>query len=382
MRLLALFIVFISINIIVNAQTDALLRLNKQHVYGLAYHDATILVHTKQVENTRGASPKGVAFEISTLHSGSDTYKRWGFYSRNGVILSYFNFNTPILGSTYGAAYFLEPIFKLGNKAELRVKAAMGIGYLTNANPNLKDSSATANFNYGSNLNAYLQVSVGASVHFTQHVSGYISGNFNHNSNAGFAIPNRGVNYPSLSIGVLYNAKNNSLLTYKRVKDDSWKNNNSTQYYVGVFDALKDGWTGVGIKYKKQLLVGVTALAAKRVSNVNAVTVSFEAYYDGGLAMTKLTYNDNTSSFFASVLLGNEFFLSKFILSQQLGYHLYKNTDTYNNVYLRNINPIKNFYQRYGIAYQLTPKYRLGFNFLARLDAADFFDFRLLYRIK
>jgi hypothetical protein len=370
MRLL-LFFATIAISIqITNGQTDTSQLNKKQSVYGLSFHDATILVHTKQVENTRGASPKGVAFEISTLHSGSDTYKRWGFYSRNGVILSYFNFNTPILGSTYSAAYFLEPIFKLGNKAELRVKAAMGIGYLTNPNSNLKDSSATANFNYGSNLNAYLQVSVGASVHFTKNISGYISGNFNHNSNAGFAIPNRGVNYPSLSFGVLYHAKNNSLLTYKRVKDDSWKKNNAIQYYVGVFDAFKDGWTGVGIKYKKQLLIGATAFAAKRVSNVNAVTAGIEAY------------NDNTSSFFASVLLGNEFYLSKFILSQQLGYHLYKNTDAYNNVYLRNINPVKNFYQRYGIAYQLTQKYRIGFNFLARLDAADFFDFRLLYRIK
>lgn len=382
MRLLLLLIVFTCLSIITNAQADALLRLNKQHVYGLAYHNATILVHTKQVENTRGASPKGISFEISTLHSGSDTYKKWGFYSRNGVLLSYFNFNTPILGSTYSAAYFLEPIFKLGRKAELRVKAAMGIGYLTNPNPDLKDSSATANFNYGSNLNAYLQVSVGATLHFTKHVSGYIGGNFNHNSNAGFALPNRGVNYPSLSIGILYHTKNSSILTYKRVKDYSWKSNNAAQYYLGAFNSFKDGWTGIGIKYKKQLLIGGTVLVTKRISNVNAVTAGIEAYYDGGLALTKRSTNDNSSSFFASLLIGNEFYLSKFILSQQLGYHFYKNTDTYNNDYLRNINPIKNFYQRYGVAYQITPKYRVGFNFFARADFADFFDFRFLYRIK
>lgn len=382
MRLLLLFAAIVISIQITNAQSDTSLFIQNQSVYSFSLHNATILVHTKQVENTRGARPKGAAFEWSTLHSGYNTYKKWGFLSRNGLLISYFDFNTPILGKAYDAGYFIEPIFKLGNKAELRIKGTLGMGYLTNPNVNRRDSSATANFNYGSHLNAYLQLSVGASVHINKHFSAYLSGNFNHNSNSGFALPNRGVNYPSLSVGILYHSNNNRLPSYQRVKDNSWKKNNAMQYYVGLFDAFKDGWTGVGSKYKKQLLIGGTAFAIKRVSNVNALTAGVEAYYDGGLALTKRSTNDNTSNFFASVLIGNEFYLSKFILSQQLGYHVYKNTDTYNEVYLKNINAVRNLYQRYGIAYQLTPKYRIGFNFFARADFADFFDFRLLYRIK
>ncbi len=382
MRLILLCTIFVLITNVIYSQADSLSNNTKQQVYGLVFHNATILVHTKQVEDTRGARPKGVAFEWSTLHSGYRTYQKWGFISRNGVVFNYFDFNTPILGKAYNVGYFIEPIFKLGNKAELRVKGTLGLGYLTNPNVNLRDTSATANYNYGSHLNAYLQLSVSTSLHITKHFSAYLGGNFNHNSNSGYALPNRGVNYPSLSFGLLYHSKNNSLPIYKRVRDYSWKSNNTMQYYIGAFDAFKDGWTGIGIKYKKQLLIGGTAFAVKRISNVNAITAGIEAYYDGGLALTKRSTNDNTSSFFASLLIGNEFYLSKFILSQQLGYHVYKNTYTYNNVYLKNINPINSLYQRYGIAYQLTPKYRIGFNFLARVDAADFFDFRILYRIK
>lgn len=382
MRLLLLFATIIISLQSTNAQSDTSIAIKNQSVYSLLLHNATILVHTKQVENIRGARPKGAAFEWSTLHSGYNTYKKWGFLSRNGLSASFFDFNTPILGKAYNVGYFIEPIFKLGNKAELRVKGTLGMGYLTNPNINLKDTSVTANFNYGSHLNAYIQLSVGASVHISKHFSGYFSGNFNHNSNSGYALPNRGINYPSLSVGILYHSSDNRLPSYQRVKDKNWKNNNKAQYYAGIFNAFKDGWTGVGSKYKKQLLIGSTAFAIKRVSNVNALTAGIEAYYDSGLALTKRSTNDNTSSFFASVLVGNEFYLSKFILSQQLGFHVYRNTDTYNEVYLKNINAVKSLYQRYGIAYQLTPKYRIGCSFLARADFADFFDFRLLYRIK
>lgn len=364
----------------VNAQVDTT-NINKQFVIGVTHMQATMLVHTQKMNNVRGAKPKGYEVEFSRLNLSSKTYYNWGFYSRSGFTFSYFNLNTPILGSVYNAGYFIEPIFKISNRVQIRVRGAMGLGYLSSPNKHLGDTSLTANFNYGTHINSSLQLSLATSVNVTNHISAYIRGTFSHNSNAGFAIPNLGINYPSVGIGVLYHQVSNCLPNYKRIKDYSWKKNNPIKYEIGTFFSAKDGWTGKGQKYRKQLLIGANITASKRVSNVNALTLGVESYYDGGIALTKSVTSDPSHSFYASVLIGNEFLLNRISLNTQIGAHFIKNTDYYNKVYQRGEKEIGTIYQRFGISYQIDKRYKVGFNLLTRLNIADFFDFRLAYKL-
>lgn len=366
---------------LVNAQVDTT-NFNKQFVVGVTYMQATMLVHTQKMNNVRGAKPKGYEVEFSRLNLNSKTYYNWGFYSRSGFTFSYFNLNTPILGSAYNAGYFIEPIFKISNRVQLRVRGALGLSYLTNPNKNLADTSLAANFNYGTHINSSLQLSLATSVNITNHLSAYIRGTFSHNSNAGFAIPNLGINYPSVGVGILYHQVSNRLPNYKRIKDESWKKNNPIHYELGIFYTGKDGWTGLGSKYKKQLLIGANITASKRISNVSAVTLGLEGYYDGGIALTKRVINDPSRSYYASVLIGNEFYLKRITLNTQVGVHFIKSTDYYNKIYLKGEKEIGPLYQRFGISYQLDKRYKIGFNLLTRLNIADFFDFRLAYKLK
>jgi hypothetical protein len=381
MRLLFSFLCLAFNITVVSAQIDTT-SINKQFVIGVTYMQATMLVHTQKMNNVRGAKPKGYEVEFSKLNLSSKIYHNWGFYSRSGFTFSYFNLNTPILGTAYGAAYFIEPIFKISNRVQLRVRGAMGLGYLTHPNKDLADTSITANFNYGTNINASLHLSLATSVNITNHLSAYIRGTFSHNSNAGFAIPNLGINYPSLGVGFLYHQVSNRLPNNKRIKDYSWKKNNPLHYEVGMFFTGKDGWTGVGQKYKKQLLIGANITASKRVSNINGLTFGLEAYYDGGIALTKSVINDPSRSYYASVLFGNEFYLKRITLNTQVGVHFIRSTDYYNKIYLKGEKEIGPLYQRFGISYQLHKRYKIGFNLLTRLNIADYFDFRLTYKLK
>lgn len=383
MRLLLSVFCFTVFFLFTNAQVvDTTIAAPSQNVYGVTFMSGTMLIHSKKMENVRGAKPKGFEVEISKLNTNYATYRNWGFISRSGFTFSYFNFNTPILGSTYNAGYFIEPIFQLSNRVQLRVRGAVGLGYLTNPNPSLSDTSATANYVYGTHINSSLQLSVATSVSVTKHVSAFVRGTFSHNSNAGFAIPNLGTNYPSVGFGILYHQTSNRLPHFTRIKDYSWKKNNPIHYEIGGYLTGKDGWTGIGQKYKKQLLVGVDITASKRVSNVNALTLGLEAYYDGGIALTKSVTNDPAHSYYASVLVGNEFFLNRITLSTQVGFHFIKNTDYYNKEYLLGLHQLKTVYQRYGVSYKISERYKIGFSLLARLNVADFFDFRLAYRLK
>jgi len=383
MRLLLSVICFVVFVLFSNAQVlDTALAAPSQKVYGFTIMSGSMLVHSKKMENIRGAKPKGFEVEISKLNTSFRTYSNWGFVTRSGFAFSYFDFSTPILGSTYNIGYFIEPIFQLGSRVQLRVRGAVGLGYLTNPNPNLTDTSITANNVYGTHINSSLQLSVATSVNVTKHVSAFVRGTFSHNSNAGFAIPNLGTNYPSIGFGILYHQTSNSLPHYKRIKDYSWKQNNPIHYELGIFNTGKNGWTGEGQKYKRQLLLGINITASKRVSNVNALTFGLEGYHDGGIALTKNVINDSSHSFYASVLIGNEFFLNRITLNTQIGAHFIRNTDYYNKEYLKGQKQIGTIYQRFGITYQIAKRYKIGFSLLTRLNVADFFDFRLAYRLK
>lgn|GEM_PF-291148 len=350
---------------------------NRQTVFGANYLYGFIFVHTKKVEDTRGANPRGFELEYSKLLTDEATYQRWGLYARSGWKLSFFDYNTPILGKSLSGSYFIEPIFKMGPGWELRAKATVGLSYLTNPFDSVKNP---ANHSYSLPVNAYLQLGVGATVHVSRHISLYVQASFNHNSNGGFQMPNSGINYPTASVGLLYHTVSNQLPGYKKHKDYAWKKNKLPQVWIGAYGSPKEGFARQGndSMYKRAILAGVTVEVSKQVSNVNALSIGTEVYYDGGIKLTKGFIGDPSSSIFAGILAGNEFLFNRFGFSQQLGLYLYKKTDYYVAHYQG--YPFSAFYQRYGLRYTINSHWKAGINMLAHSDVADFIDARVLYR--
>ncbi len=364
--------------------------VEKNKVYGGFAHSGFIFVHTKQVENTRGAKPKGIEFEYSTQLNDSATYQHWGFYTRSGYTFSYFDFGTKILGKSLSAGYFIEPIYKLGKRSDLRIKGTVGLSYLSN--PGTEDIYSThfdtSNHTYSSYVNAFLQLGISYGYQINNHYTLQLKGSYNHNSNGGFTKPNRGINFPTASIGLLYHTQSNHLKKYKRIKQHEWKLLKPS-LTVGFFATPKEGYKE---KYQRKLVIGGWAQVAKQVSSFNAVTGTVEAYYDGALALTKssgymdITTNtlisDKSSNKFVSMAVGNEFLINKFTFFQQFGYHLLNDTKLYNQYYRKGQGNIGNWYQRYGLNMRVAPKWQVGFSLLARGSVADFIDLRCMYRIK
>ncbi|KAI9451709.1 hypothetical protein F5148DRAFT_1289968 [Russula earlei] len=362
------------------AQTDTISwRKNHQTVLGIHFLYGSVFVHTKKVEDTRGANPRGFSLEYSKQLTDETTYQRWGLYARNGWKLTYFDYNSAILGKSVSGSYFIEPIFKMGNSWELRAQASVGLSYLTNPFDSIKNPG---NHSYSLPVNAYLQLAVGATVHVGKHLSVYAQATYNHNSNGGFQMPNSGVNYPEASIGFLYHTVSNKLPGYKKRRDgdNTPKNKRLPEVWVGIYGSPKEGFTreGTDSMYKRALLGGITVEVSKQVSNINTLLIGAEVYYDGGIKLTKGFINDPSSGIFAGILAGNEFLFNRIGFSQQLGFYLYKNTDYYVAHYQG--YPFSSFYQRYGLRYTINSHWKAGINMLAHADVADFIDARVLYR--
>lgn len=378
-----LFFLFISLNAF-SQKNDWVLGLDGQ--YGFVW------VHTAKVESVRGSRPTSLVFSLTKQNTDEETYQKWHFFARQGLQFAYTDFKKPILGKAYILAYKLQPIIPLNESLNLTFTANIGGAYLTkpyNANTNPENQS------YSDKLNAYLRLAAGLEYNIGNNFAVNLSADYNHISNGGFKQPNRGINYPTASLGLIYHTQDNKLPHYDYEKDESWREDTKVKYDFTLFASPKGGYAKISDpsqaynsgawKQQRKPVIGFNIQASKRVSGINALNAGVEVYHDAALASIKNNRGVPSSNMFAGVLVGNEFIINRFLFSQQLGWYVYKKTDYLDTTYYNQsdrTSPYKTpFYQRYGLQYRILNNWYIGVNLLAHGKTADFFDGRLTYRL-
>lgn len=359
---------------------------------GLEGQYGFVWVHTQKVESVRGSRPTSLTLSLTKSYTDEATYQKWHFFARQGVQFTYTDFRKNLLGKAYILAYKLQPVIPLSERLNLVFTGNVGAVYLTNpynANTN------PANQSYSDKLNAYLRLAAGLEYNIGNNLGININADYNHISNGGFKQPNRGINYPTASLGLVYHTQTNGLPSYDYERDDSWREHNNVKLDFSIFASPKEGYKKIvdpnqrfnsaSWVQQRKLLIGGNVQASKQVSGINALTLGAEAYYDGAVASIKENRGQPSSNMFAGVLAGNEFIIGRFLFSQQLGWYVYKNTKyldtTYYNQSSRTSPYTTPFYQRYGLRYRFLDDWYVGFNLLAHGKTADFFDVRFTYRL-
>lgn len=371
-----LLIIFIAVSANVSAQKKEISDSMHQLVLAARYHSGFIFAHNIHVENTKGIKPEGFEFEYAHLRTDSATQAKFKCFPRSGFNFTYIDFNSRLLGKSYSACYFLEPNYKLGNRLKMIIRATAGFSYLTNPYDLVKNP---ANQSYSGHINNFLQLGLGFLYPLSNHVEINASGNFFHNSNGGFKLPNAGVNYINASIGLQYFKYSTRLPVYEKIKDTSWKHQ-PLHFDVSVYYSPKGGYKGPDTTAQRKFVLGTSVQIVKQVSNIDALTAAAEIYYDDALRSIKdVIIKDNSSSAFAGVLTGHQFLVNRFTFTQQLGVYVFKQTKAYNARYT---NLFHTIYHRWGINYKINNNWFAGITVLAHNQIADFIDGRIIYRIK
>lgn len=340
------------------------------------YHSGFIFAHNIHVKNTKGLHPNGFEFEIARIKTDSATHAKFKCYPRLGLSFTYVDFDSILLGKSYSASYFIEPNYRLSNNLKMNFRASAGFSYLTQPHDSIKNPT---NQSYSGHINSFLQLGLGLSYDVSKHISVYAMGNFFHNSNGGFKLPNAGVNYINASVGIQYFQYSAHLPSYKKTKDTSWKHK-PLHFDVSVYYSPKGGYTGPDTAAKRKFVLGTSVQIVKQVSNLNALTAGAEIYYDDALRSIKdVIIKDNSSATLAGVLIGHQFLLNRFTFSQQLGFYVFKQTETFNKHYTDLFHTI---YHRWGLNYKINDHWFAGIMLLAHNQIADFVDARITYRIK
>ncbi len=348
----------------------------RQLVLAARYHSGFIFAHNVHVQDTKHTYPDGFELEYAHLRSDSATVAKYKCYPRSGFSFTYVDFNKQLLGRSYSICYFLEPNYRLGNKLRMSLRAAAGLSYLTNPFDSIKNP---ANESYSGHINNFLQLDLGLSYPLSQHFMVYAMGNFFHNSNGGFKLPNAGVNYINTSIGLQYYAYSTKLPVYKKETDTSWKHH-SFHIDAAIYYSPKGGYNADSAAHRK-FVVGGSVQIVKQVGNIDAITATAEIYYDDALRSIKKVYVQDSlsSNVLAGILIGHQFLLNRFTFSQEFGVYVFKQTKLYDEIYQ---NLFHTFYQRWGISYNIKKRWFVGINLLAHYQVADFIDARLIYRIR
>jgi hypothetical protein len=225
------------------------------------------------------------------------------------------------------------------------------------------------NQSYSTALSAYLLVGLQLSYPINEKWRIQVGGNFGHTSNGGMRQPNKGVNFPTTSFGVLYAPNPQPYYLGTRNREKTWKGKPWRKDIQGFGTGKRSvSEEGVGTRY---LIAGLAFVGSKQVALTNALTLGVEGYYDGfSDAAMKRDSIENKSAFRFAFMGGHEFLLGRFIFSQQLGIYVFKPAPS-----------DKTWFHRWGLLYKIGNYTWAGINLKAHLQVADFIDFRFVYSL-
>ncbi len=333
--------------------------------YGVKSHYGFIIAHTPDLKPISQTNPYGFQIEMSKLRTSDKAWKTCFCYGRTGFSFAYFNYANPsVLGSSYNLNYFVEPYFTYRGALKLSLRGSIGATYLDTI---FDEETNPDNLLFSTHLSFYLALSLNLNYHFNDKYAINLSANYNHISNGGQKQPNKGMNFPTLSIGVdriidytPLKPKPNELKQYSR----SWS------YYTGAFASLRSADREA--ESTNHPLIGVFGGALKPLSGINGFNLGAELWYDWSDRKQVQQLELNDSSFSSAVTLGHHFSVGDFYFLQQFGIYLTRPENIQANW----------MYQRYSFWYRIANRWTVGASLIAYGRRADHMDGRLIYVIR
>ena len=252
---------------------------------------------------------------------------------------------------------FVEPWFKSHKRFNITLRPAAGLSFNTRPYDAVKNPD---NQSYSLPVNVYIQLSFALNYRINKNYGINFAANYNHISNGGIKEPNKGINYPTASVGIEYNF---NPAPFKDRLKQKYQGIKKRRYDFAIFSFAKR----IGGNSSYFGVYGVMSEFSQQVSRMNAVRLGAEWVWDNSLKW-RLENQLNLDADYqrGALFIGHEFLMGRFIFSQDLAIYFYDQTK-YND-------PV---YQRYGLNYKLGDRVFIGMHLKAHLHVADLIVIRL-----
>lgn len=330
---------------------------------GLSLDYGYILQHTSSLRKIGDTYPYGVSIEWGKTLLNQNAWEFCNCFPKLGVEASYLNFGeNDVLGQSLIVLGFAEPYFNVQKEVHIFFKLGLGGTYL---NQPFDLISNPINETYSTHLSFVIMMGAGINYRIDTLWNLRLMAKYNHTSNGGIRTPNKGINFPTLSLGIIKNLNALMYPDFQKVE-----NRQAPQQKERLSLVYFSGWTNANVGTKDKFYVfGFIGQYSRWIGRRSALSIGSELILD--YSRRELIANEGKKNHFiqAGALLGHEFWLGKVTFSQHLG------------VYFVNDYRINdNLYQRYTLTYQFSKHLSAGIGIKAHRHVADFFDIRLGYR--
>jgi hypothetical protein len=359
MRSLSILIILLFINLpVVFAQkADS----NNYSFAGCQVHYGFIIPHTESIRPVSHTNPYGFEVSFNRLHTSYEKWSLFNHYNISGLQLGYFNFQNPdILGSAIILTVFNEVILVKSKDILFSVKGGLGLSYHTRI------------YDYFDNqLNKFFSTSISFPLYlranFRYRLNGRtlltLTGSFNHISNGGVKVPNMGMNFPTVALGLEYFRKpipqlDNIPATIRKTKE------NGSYLLVQMLSGYREVYGISTFAY------GFHSRYCWQLGSHYGLNTGAEIIMDGGVRQMIKIENLNVDYKRIAITAGQDFVFGKAIFTQYFGIYIYSPYKAKNSIY-----------QKYELSYKILPPFRLGFYLKAHASDAELFGLSFDYLI-
>jgi hypothetical protein len=351
---------------VVNAEADT-----TRYIYnGLQVHYGFIIPHSDAIEQVSHTNPFGIEFIRSRLHTSLSSRQVFNAYWSSGLEARYFNYQYPeVLGGVFDITAFVEPVVWHHRKKLLAFRGGMGLSFhstIYDPEKNPLNQFFSSSISFPLYVDLRVKHMVGRRSFLT------LSLCYNHISNGGFKQPNKGMNFPTVALG-LEKFNTTIPLMRKSVSPVMLPENLRPYMQVKALTTLKVIREDSIYPQKTCYVYGVHAGAVMPFGRLYSISAGAEVILDGYNKETLKREQRNIDYKRVSLTLGQELLFGKVVFSQALGLYVYSP--------YKGRNPV---YQKYEISYRLNKDLGVGIFLKSHLHVAElmgiFFNYQLFDR--
>ncbi|MEX2233640.1 MAG: acyloxyacyl hydrolase [Cyclobacteriaceae bacterium] len=326
---------------------------------GSQIHFGKILPHSKAIADLTDSYVSGWQADISRLRNTQASWNTCNCFSQNGISFSYVNFNnSKELGKGFSLAVFAEPLLTYG-RLRFSLRAGLGVSYLTRV---YHADNNPRNLFFSSPWNGLLLAQASGRYPINHQWLLRLSTSYSHISNGGRRQPNKGMNFPALSVGLELAPGYQQLQprVRKGIQDKSMR------YYLGLSYNTRSIDESNGKPEERKMVIGFQGGFYKPIARMHAIGLGLEFSHDGALKELARLNSGIYDHRVVSGLVQHHFLFGRFDFSQSLGIYLYE----------KYLNPTAVF-QRYAIHFRILENLQAGFSLKAHLYTAEQMDMRI-----
>jgi hypothetical protein len=329
--------------------------------FGSKFHYGFIIPHVKELKPVSEKNIWGFQFDISRLSISPKAWSNCNCYYRVGFSFDFFNYRNPeVLGQSYNLILFFEPYFNFRSPLRLSLRGGMGLNYL---NKVYDEDSNPDNLFYSAPISGILLLNLALNYIITENYQANLAMNYNHISNGGQKLPNKGMNFPTLSIGmdfILHPVKLTSQSRERGLLDKK------IHPYTRLFWTLRTVDEDENYPEVKKIMIGIEGGIIKGLSNIDGILIGIESIYDGSYQELDRRLDENYSPFVLSLHAGHVFVIGRITFTQQMAWYTFASFPDEKH----------SFFQRYGIYYRIGKLVSAGFSLKAHGHVAEHLDLR------